>query len=271
MNTTHIPVRTAVCGGFEADYFTFGGGSRTLLILPGASLHSVMLSADAVAAAFAAFASEYTVCLFDLRRELPPGFGIRQMAQDTAALCDHLGIVRADVFGCSMGGMIAQCLAADRPDLVRSAVIASSMARNNPLSRETFSEWKRLADAGDVRGLNRSFARRVYSPEYVAAYRAAFDAQEGIGSPEEMARFSAVADALLRFEILPELGRVTCPALVLGSLRDATLSADASVEIARALGCDVFLYGGYSHAVFDEAPDFRDRLLDFFRKQDPRS
>ena len=76
----------------------FGSGSRTLLILPGASLHSVMLSADAVAAAFAAFASEYTVCLFDLRRELPPGFGIRQMAQDTAALCDHLGIVRADVF-----------------------------------------------------------------------------------------------------------------------------------------------------------------------------
>jgi pimeloyl-ACP methyl ester carboxylesterase len=49
----------------------------------------------------------------------------RQMAKDTAALLDHLGISEADVLGYSMGAGVALELAIQRPDLVRKLVLVS--------------------------------------------------------------------------------------------------------------------------------------------------
>ena len=55
------------------------------------------------------------------------------MTQDVVALLDHLGIARAHVVGASLGGMIAQILAATEPDRVASlGVIMSTTGK--PLS-----------------------------------------------------------------------------------------------------------------------------------------
>jgi pimeloyl-ACP methyl ester carboxylesterase len=53
---------------------------------------------------------------------LAPGdnYGLEDMADDMAALLDHLGLGQAHVVGMSMGGMIAQCLAARHPARVLS-------------------------------------------------------------------------------------------------------------------------------------------------------
>jgi len=45
---------------------------------------------------------------------------LRDMAADTAGLIEGLGLQRAHVVGASMGGMIAQTLAIERPDRVRT-------------------------------------------------------------------------------------------------------------------------------------------------------
>jgi pimeloyl-ACP methyl ester carboxylesterase len=49
-----------------------------------------------------------------------PAYRLRDMADDTVGLMDHLGIESAHVVGASMGGMIAQCTAIGHPDRVRS-------------------------------------------------------------------------------------------------------------------------------------------------------
>jgi pimeloyl-ACP methyl ester carboxylesterase len=49
-----------------------------------------------------------------------PEYRLRDMADDTVGLMDHLGIEAAHLVGASMGGMIAQCTAIGHPDRVRS-------------------------------------------------------------------------------------------------------------------------------------------------------
>ncbi|HET7443711.1 MAG TPA: alpha/beta hydrolase [Solirubrobacterales bacterium] len=55
------------------------------------------------------------------RRATAP-YLLRDMARDTFGLMDQLGIESAHVAGASMGGMIAQTMAIERPERVRSAV-----------------------------------------------------------------------------------------------------------------------------------------------------
>jgi pimeloyl-ACP methyl ester carboxylesterase len=55
-----------------------------------------------------------------LMRRPPAAYRLEDMANDSAGLLDHLGIAAAHVVGASMGGMIAQTLAATRPERVLS-------------------------------------------------------------------------------------------------------------------------------------------------------
>jgi len=53
----------------------------------------------------------------------PAAYDSAIMAEDVRALLDHLGLMRADVLGYSMGARIAAFLALKHPDRVRSAVL----------------------------------------------------------------------------------------------------------------------------------------------------
>ena len=76
-------------------------------------------------------AAGYQVVTFDNRGMAPSSsppapYSVAEMVTDTLGLIDHLGLERVRVAGHSMGGWIAETLAAQHPDRVRAAALMGS-------------------------------------------------------------------------------------------------------------------------------------------------
>lgn len=257
-------IRTVTTREFTMEYAVFGEGKKVFVILPGVSLHSVMLSADAIAAAYERFGEAYTVYVFERVSDIPEGYKVADMARDTAAAMRLLGIRGAYVFGASQGGMTAQLLAAGYPELVAKAVLGSTMLREDAFAARVFASLEELVRAGDVVGLNRAFFDKIYPGYYLKKYETAFRVLETQGTPDEMRRFLRELEAMHGFDAREADKNIRCPVLVIGDRSDRILSGNASPELAAYLGCELYMYDGYGHAVYDLAPDYGKRLADFF-------
>ena len=63
-------IKTISNNSFSMEYLKFGHGKKTLLIIPGLSIQSVIASADAIEEAYMPLTDEFTIFLFDRRKEL---------------------------------------------------------------------------------------------------------------------------------------------------------------------------------------------------------
>ena len=263
-----IPIESVETGGFRMDFFRFGRGARTLVILPGLSVQSVMGAADAVAAAYASLADDYTVFVFDRRALLPPVYTVHDMARDTAAAFRALGLRDACVFGASQGGMIALVLAIEYPELVGRMVLGSTSARVSPEQFRVIEGWIDLAKRRDREGLWLSFGRELYPPAVFDRCRETLLAAAAATTDAELDRFVILAEGARGFDVTEALPRIACPVLAVGVFEDSVLDSAATMEIAEKLDhrpdFRLYMYTGFGHAAFDTAPDYRERILNFF-------
>ncbi len=262
-----MEIQTVGTDAFEMDYVRFGNGPRPFVILPGLAVQSVLESADAIAAAYKPFTEDFTVWLFDPRKDLPPGYAVRDMSRDTAAAMRALGLADACVFGASMGGMVAMGIAVEHPRLVKKLVLASTTARMTDERRRSLGRWIALAKAGRIEELYLDFGENLYPPSVFASFReAALQAAKTV-TARGLDRFVALAEAARGFDAAGAPGDIACPTLVVASRDDRVFGDGAAAEIAEMIpGAELFLYDGYGHALYDTAPDFGARMLEFFRR-----
>ena len=247
----------------ETEYFRFGSGEKTLVILPGLSARRVTLSAEAVARRYALFDKDFCVYLPERVSDPPARYTVADMAKDAAGAFDALGLENACVFGASQGGMIALTLAVTRPDLVGKLALGSSCAKADGHARSVLTRWTALARSGDGEALCLDFGRAVYPEKVYENARSALAALGKTLTEKELARFSALAEATADYDVTAELGGIRCPVLSLRAADDAVLKA-AYLDGVPQL--ESFTYPpGYGHAVYDTAPDFPERLYGFFK------
>lgn len=247
----------------QLDYITFGRGTRPLVMIQGLNTRGIKGSALSLAYMYRIFAKDFKVYLFDRRPDVHDGITVRDMASDIAAAMDVLGITNADVFGVSQGGMIAQYLAIDRPDLVHKLVLAVTLSKNNDTTVQVVNDWVEMTERGDFKGLVADMAEKMYSAKYVKRYRPFMPLLTIVQKPKDVRRFIILAKACLTCNTYEILDKIKCPTLVIGGKQDRVVTGAASEEIAKKLGCKIHMYDNLGHAAYEEAKDFNQIVYKF--------
>ena len=246
------------------NYLHFGNPEGPVfVILPGLSLKSVMGAAEAVTAAYADLAADNDMYLFDRIEEFPEGYDISAMAEDTCDAFDQLGLKDITVMGVSQGGMIAQTIALSRPELVSRLVLCSTAPSVKNIDQTVFEEWHALAENKDTAALAESFGKYVYTPDFFEQYKDPILASADGATDRDLQNFVISLEGTMSFDLSDRLSEITCPCFVLGAGEDRVLGVQGSYDLMEKLGCEGYIYEGKGHGVYDEAPDYRSRIMAF--------
>nr|UWI48735.1 alpha/beta hydrolase [Clostridioides difficile] len=171
----------------DMDYISFGNGDNILIMLPGLGdgLTTVKRMAIAMAIAYRTYAKDYKVYVFSRKNQLHKGYSTRDMAKDQAKAMKLLGINKAKILGISQGGMIAQYLAIDYPDLVEKLILAVTLSKQNKNIQEVVRNWITLAEQENYKQLMIDTAEKSYSKNYLKKYRLLYPLLTKVGKPKD--------------------------------------------------------------------------------------
>lgn len=108
------------------------------------------------------------------------GYDTRNFAEDVVAILDDLGAGRAHVYGTSMGGRVAQWLAADHPDRVGRLVLGCT-SPGSPHGVERDADIRRALAQRDRAKAHQVLLALMYTPEWLATHDGPFTT---VGDPD---------------------------------------------------------------------------------------
>ncbi len=250
----------------ETGYISFGKGKKILVIIPGVSLRNATDSAMALAYMYRLFSKDYKVYVFDRKKVLKNGYTIEEMAADITYAMKELKIKNADIFGVSQGGIIAQYLAINNPEMVHKLVLGVTASKTNKVIKEVIGSWLKMALDNNYGLLAEDMMLKMYSASYVKRYKWLFPLLKKIAKPKDTRRFTIILKACLSFNTYDRLDKIKCPVLVLGGSKDKVVTGEASIETAEKLNCHIYMYKDLGHAAYEEAKDFNSRIYKFLNK-----
>jgi pimeloyl-ACP methyl ester carboxylesterase len=184
---------------------------------------------------------------------------LHDLAADVGAVVEALDGAPAAIIGHAFGNRVSRCLAADRPDLVRSVVLLAAGGR--------------VPMAPDVQRAMRALVRPLPPEEHRAAIQTVFFAKGNDPTPFLTGNYIDVAIAQVRAgrntEIDDWWGGGSAPILVIQGLEDRCASVGNGHMLREAFGdrVEVIDIPGASHALLPEQPETIARhILEFLSR-----
>jgi len=187
----------------------------------------------------------------------PAPYRLEDMADDAAGLVEALGIERAHVAGVSMGGAIAQLVAARHPE--KTATLTSIMATSGrrtlslptPSATEVLVSAPRSHAVEDVAEHQVEMYRRIGSPKFpmddVGVRESAREMYERCYYPQGLPRqFAAILAT--GSDRVPLLRKLDVPTLVVHGSEDPLIPPDHGEDVARLVpGARLEIVEGMGH------------------------
>lgn len=199
-------------------------------------------------------------------RHLPVPYNLVDMADDTARLIDKLGLKDVYVVGGSMGGMIAQILAARHPDKVSK--LGLLFTSNNqpylppPKPKQLHALFKRPKSTRreDVIEYSKWFVQTIGSPDYIdmeEVERLAnlrYDRDYYAMGTVQQFRAILATGSMLRFD-----KKITQPTVIIHGEKDGLVPPSHGRAVAKAIAnSEFYLIEGMGH---DLAKPFLPKII----------
>lgn len=248
---------TLWCDGCELSYRLVGTGPPVVLI-QGVGVHG-----DGWYPQTRQLGRRFTCLTFDNRgmgKSQPPAaeITVERMAADAWALMDSLDWQSAHVVGHSLGGVVAQQMALERPDRVRSLSLLCTVARGRDATRLSWRMlWLGLASSiGTRRSRRRAFLRLVLPPSALGSLDEDALAAELAGLfGHDLAERQPIAMKQLRalraYDSTAALGRLAdLPTVVVSAAHDLIARPEFGRALAAGIpGADFILLPEAAHGV----------------------
>lgn len=245
-------------GRIDLYYEEVGEGPPVLLIHGLAGDHTAWRSQ------MGALKDRYRVVAFDNRgagqsTQIDEAVSTQDLARDTIGLMETLGIQQAHVVGRSMGGAVAQIVALERPDMVRSLVLCASFARLDPLGRRVLTNMREVLE---WRGSWADHARHSV-PNFVGSefYNRESEAIRRIealigGETRLPACYVQQNHACLEHDTLDRISQIECPTFIMAGSNDPICSPTAASWISERIPNErTVIFEGCSHFFLMEQPE----------------
>jgi pimeloyl-ACP methyl ester carboxylesterase len=200
-----------------------------------------------------------------------PGYETADMARDTLALADELELDTFHLLGVSMGGAIAQAIAIQAPERVRTLTLAVTWSGSSAYSRRLSEVWgarvrqvSREQHIDELMLLSQS-EEFFDNPDMVAFIRTAMIDNPHPQPPEAFCR---QLEACGRHDTRDRLGTLTMPTHVIGAERDILVPIWKSEEIASLIpGAKLTVLPRAPHGTsLERAEEFNSTVLAFIRE-----
>lgn len=259
--------------GALISYLTCGHGPRRMVYIPGAG-DGVASAGDAARGLswWMRGRERYFEVLYISRREpLHASTSLHTQAQDMIWVMEQLCWGPSIVEGQSAGGLIAQLMAASRPDLVPLLVLSSSAAHLDDCARAHCREWLDLIEQNRWGAFFEHFAMLLWRDTRLAILRPFQRLLHQATCPQHPERLTHIIKSLLDVDHRSILPQVQAPTLVIGGAQDKIFGPELQNEMASALpNSTLLLTQGYGHGHDLENPLHIQRVAAFARLHNAR-
>jgi len=278
VNWKNVPTRTITAGGVVFAYRELGTNNPGTPVVFLVHLAAVLDNWDP--RVVDGFAAKRRVIAFDNRgvgaSSGSPATSIEQMAKDAITFIKAMRLGQVDLFGFSMGGMIAQEIVLMEPQLVRKMIIAGT----GPAGGEGISAVARVTYLDMVRGLltrqdPKQFLFFTRTPDGIRAGKAFLarlkERSQNRDKKATVIVLHAQLKALRRWgsKKPADLSKIQQPVLVANGDSDRMVPSKNTHDLARRLSnSDLIIYPDSGHgAVFQFHTDFVPKALEFLARR----
>jgi 3-oxoadipate enol-lactonase len=201
------------------------------------------------------------------RHPLVPPVSTDGLARDLATVLDAAVGRPAVIVAHSMGTMVAQHLAANRPDLVAGLVLSAPLLQVDTALRTVVERWARLVRGGRWEAFAQDALTCSYTGEERERRRALAAALPPDTPDDDLRdRHLTLSDAALRHDATSVVADIEAPALVLAGDEDPIARPEQARRLASALrDARLHVLPGLAHGFPEQAaPHFTSLVTSFF-------